>query len=50
MIGTISFGHQREDIKNYDVTRRIFYSMRRIGNGYAGMKTILVIANDGEEL
>ena len=30
---------------NYDVNRRIFYSMRRVGNGYAGMKRFLVLMN-----
>ena len=45
----------KEKIKHYDVNRRIFYSMRRIGNGYAGMKKIFSshvppISNDGEEL
>ena len=29
--------------KNDDVNRRIFYSMRRIGNGFAGMKRFLFL-------
>ena len=41
VIGAIYFGHQRKD----HVNRRIFYSMRRIGNGYAGMKRFLVLLN-----
>ena len=45
MIGAIYFGHQRKDKKNYDINRRIFYSMRRIGNGFAGMKRFLVLMN-----
>ena len=28
--------------KNYDVNRKIFYSIRRIGNDYAGMKRFVV--------
>ena len=31
--------------KAYDVNRRIFYSMRRIDNGYAGMERLVVLMN-----
>ena len=31
--------------RNFDVNRRIFYSMRRIGNGYQGLKKFLMLMN-----
>ena len=32
------FWTSKKKARNYDVNRRIFYSMRRTGNGYNGMK------------
>ena len=49
------FWTSKRKSKNYDVNRRIFYSMRRVDNGYAGMKRFFSsheppISNDGEVL
>ena len=39
------FWTSKKRSRNYDVNRRIFYSMCRIGNGYNGMKRFLVLMN-----
>ena len=39
------FWTSKKRSRNYDVNRRIFYSMRRIGNGYNCMKRFLVLMN-----
>ena len=45
------FWTSKKRSRNYDVNRRIFYSMCRIGNGYNGMKRILPpSSNDGKEV
>ena len=40
-----TFWTSKKRSKHYDVNRRIYYSMRRIGNGYAGMKRFLMLMN-----
>ena len=39
------FWTSKKRSRNYDVNRRIFYSMRGIGYGYNGMKRFLVLMN-----
>ena len=39
------FWTSKKKARNYDVNRRIFYSMRRTGNGYNGMKRFLLLMN-----
>ena len=34
-----------KNVRSFDVNKRIFYSMRRIGKGYNGLKTFLMLMN-----
>ena len=48
----ISFGlivsgtsKKKKKVRSFGINRRVYYSMRRIGNGYEGMKRFLVLMN-----
>ena len=36
---------KKKNVRSFDINRRVYYSMRRIGNGYEGLKRFLVLMN-----
>ena len=36
---------KKKKVRSYDVNRRAYYAMRRIGNGYEGLKRFLMLMN-----
>ena len=41
----MNFGLPKKQSRHYDVNRRTCYAMRRVGNGYSGMKKFLMLMN-----
>jgi hypothetical protein len=44
-VGSICFGLQSEQKKNFEVNKRLVYGMRRIGKGHAGASKFCSIMN-----
>ena len=36
---------KKKKVRSFDINRRVYYSLRRIGNGYEGLKRFLVLMN-----